>query len=294
MLAQRLNRVTWSQIVTSYVFLAIGAAIDAVSVNIFFAPFKIAPGGVTGVAVILNHLDARLPIGLLILLGNIPIQIFGYRMLGGWRVVVRTVFYIVAYSLLVDVLKPYTSTIEVGTNVLLNAIFGGILGGVAGGLVLRAGGTQGGTSTLGRILQQQFGMPLSATSLYTDTAVVLLAGLVFGWEGALYAIVSLFVGGATADYVLEGPSVIRTATIITDKPDAIAELVMDEMGRGVTSWQGKGMFTEQSHTVLFITISRAQVSSLQRLVHHADANAFMVIGQGHVAYGEGFKRVKTR
>ena len=292
MLGRRFGSMTLSQIVTSYVMLTIGAAIDATSVNIFFAPFKIAPGGVTGVAVILNHLDPRLPIGLLILLGNIPIQLLGYRMLGGWQVVVRTVFYIVMYSLLVEFLNPYTTGVEVGTNVLLNALFGGILGGVAGGLVLRAGGTQGGTSTLGRILQQRFGMPLSATSLYTDTAVIVLAGLVFGWEGALYAIVALFVGGATADYVLEGPSVIRIATIITDKPDAISELVMDDMGRGVTAWQGKGMFTEQNHTVLFITVSRAQVSSLQRLVHLADPNAFMVIGQGHVAYGEGFRQIK--
>ena len=289
---RRLVGLTLSQIVTSYVMLVIAAVIDATSVNIFFAPFKIAPGGVTGVAVILNHLDARLPIGLIILLGNIPIQILGYRMLGGWRIVVRTVFYILLYSVLVEFLKPFTANVEVGTNVLLNAIFGGILGGVAGGLVLRAGGTQGGTSTLGRILQQRFGMPLSATSLYTDTAVIVLAGLVFGWEGALYAIVALFVGGATADYVLEGPSVIRIATIITDKPDAISELVMEAMGRGVTSWQGKGMFTDQNHTVLFITVSRAQVSSLQRLVHLADPNAFMVIGQGHVAYGEGFRQIK--
>ena len=293
MLGRRVGGLTLWQIFTDYVLLIIAASIDATSVNIFFAPFKIAPGGVTGVAVILNHLDSRLPIGLVILLGNIPIQLLGYRLLGGWRVVVRTVFYILLYSFLVEFLKPYTAGVEVGTNVLLNAIFGGILGGVAGGLVLRVGGTQGGTSTLGRILQQQFGMPLSTTSLYTDTAVILLAGLVFGWEGALYAIVALFAGGATADYVLEGPSVIRTATIITDKPDAISELVLDDMGRGVTAWQGKGMFTDQNHTVLFITISRAQVSSLQRLVHLADPNAFMVIGQGHVAYGEGFRRIKN-
>jgi uncharacterized membrane-anchored protein YitT (DUF2179 family) len=293
MLGRRVGGLTLWQILTDYILLIVAAIIDATSVNIFFAPFKIAPGGVTGVAVILNHLDARLPIGLVILLGNIPIQLLGYRMLGGWRVVVRTVFYILLYSFLVEFLKPYTAGVEVGTNVLLNAIFGGILGGVAGGLVLRVGGTQGGTSTLGRILQQQFGMPLSTTSLYTDTAVILLAGLVFGWEGALYAIVALFAGGATADYVLEGPSVIRTATIITDKPDAISELVLDDMGRGVTAWQGKGMFTDQNHTVLFITISRAQVSSLQRLVHLADPNAFMVIGQGHVAYGEGFRRIKN-
>jgi len=292
MAGRRAGTMTRSQIVTTYLLLIVGAVIDATSVNIFFAPFKIAPGGVTGVAVILNYLDARLPIGLIILIGNIPIQILGYRMLGGWRIVLRTICYILLYSFLVEFLKPYTSGVEVGTNVLLNALFGGILGGIAGGLVLRAGGTQGGTSTLGRILQQHFGMPLSTTSLYTDTAVILLAGLVFGWEGALYAIVALFVGGATADYVLEGPSVVRTATIITDRPDMISELVLDEMGRGVTAWQGKGMFTDQDHTVLFITISRAQVSNLRRLVHIADPKAFMVIGHGHVAYGEGFRQIK--
>ncbi len=290
MMGRSPRRITATELITIYLMLIIAAIIEATSINIFFAPFNIAPGGVTGVAVILNHLDARLPIGILILLGNIPIQLLGYRMLGGWRIVFRTVTYIILYSLLVEFLKPYLVDVEVGTNVLLNAIFGGILGGIAGGLVLRAGGTQGGTATLGRILQQKFGMPLSSTSLYTDTAVVILAGLVFGWEGALYAIVALFVGGATADYVLEGPSVIRTATIITDVPDAIAELVLDELGRGVTSWQGKGMFTDQSHSVLFITISRAQVSSLQRLVYKADPDAFMVISQGHVAYGEGFRR----
>ncbi len=287
------QRAVMFELFTSYLMLVIAATIEAASVNIFFAPFQIAPGGVSGIAVMLNHLDARLPIGLLILLGNIPIQIYGYRMLGGWRIVVRTVAYIVMYSLLVEFLKPYVAGVQVGTNVLLNAIFGGILGGISGGLVLRAGGTQGGTATLGRILQQKFGLPLSSSSLYTEALVITLAGLVFGWEGALYAIIALFVNGAAADYVLEGPSVIRTATIITDKPDAISELVMEEMGRGVTAWEGKGMFTEQFHTVLFITISRSQVSSLQRLVNRADPNAFMVVGQGHVAYGEGFRRIKS-
>src|SRR5258706_14752778 len=99
MLGRWFGTMTLSQIVTSYVLLIVAATIDATSVNIFFAPFKIAPGGVTGVAVILNYLDPRLPIGLLILLGNIPIQLLGYRMLGGWRVVVNTVIYVVLYSL---------------------------------------------------------------------------------------------------------------------------------------------------------------------------------------------------
>lgn len=278
-------------IVSSYLLITIAAIIDAIGVVVFLARSEIAPGGVSGVAVMLNFLDPALPIGLMIILGNIPIQALGARYLGGWRVVVRTVIYVVIYSLLLDVLRPYLDTLVVGDNRLTNALFGGILVGIAGGLVLRAGGTQGGTGTLGRILNHQFGLPLSTTALYTDSAVVLLAGLIFGWEGALYAIVALFVGGMTADYVLEGPSTIRTATIITDRPDAIAEMVLDEMRRGVTAWQGRGKFTDAEHTVLFITVSRAQVNALQRLVREADPNAFMVVGHGHVAYGRGFRQM---
>jgi uncharacterized membrane-anchored protein YitT (DUF2179 family) len=285
-------RTNWQTIVINTVLLTIGAIISAIAIIIFLAPFKIAPAGVSGIAVILNYLDPRLPIGLMIIIGNIPIQILGYRYLGGWWVVIETVFYIVVYSMAIDLLSPYLSSVYVGQDVLLNALFGGILGGVGGGLVYRAGGTQGGTSTLGRILQRQWGIPLSTSSLYTDTGVVVLAGLVFGWEGALYAIVALFVGGAASDYVLEGPSVIRTATIITDYPSEVADAVLDEMGRGVTAWPGKGMFTEQQHTVLFVTVARPQVGKLRRLVFAVDPKAFLVIGQGHVAYGRGFKLVK--
>lgn len=287
----RLQQVNWLAIIWRYTQLTIGAIIAALSVVIFMAPFNIAPGGVSGIAVILNYLDPRLPIGVMIIIGNIPIQVLGYRYLGGWRVVVRTVFFVVVNAVLIDLLTPMLTHVTVGDDVLLNAVFGGILGGIGGGLVYRAGGTQGGTSTLGRILQRQLGIPVSTSTLYTDTGIVLLAGLVFGWAGALYAMVSLFIGGAASDYVLEGPSVIRTATIITDKPQEVADVILEEMRRGVTAWQGKGMFTDENHTVLFVTVSRQQVNELRSLIHSVDPDAFVVIGQGHIAYGEGFKSI---
>jgi len=287
----RSPEMNWLDIIRRYVLLTVGAVISALSVIIFLAPFDIAPAGVSGVAVILNYLDPRIPIGLAIIVGNIPIQALGFRYLGGWRVVVRTIYFVLLNAILIDLLSPALAQVTVGDDVLLNAVFGGILGGIGGGLVYRAGGTQGGTSTLGRILQRQWGVPLSTSALYTDTGIVVLAGLVFGWEGALYAVVALFVGGATSDYVLEGPSVIRTATIITDKPQEIAAVVLEEMRRGVTAWQGKGMFTDQTHTVLFVTVARPQVSELQSLIRRVDPDAFVVIGQGHIAYGEGFKSI---
>ena len=280
----------WLSVIWGLVLLFLGAFISAVAVIVFEAPFQIAPGGISGIAVILNNLIGT-PLGLVVLLGNIPIQILAFRMLGGWRALAATIFATVLYSLLLDILTPYFPPSGVSDDVFLNAVFGGIVGGIGAGLVYRAGGTLGGTSTLGRILQQRYGIPLSSSTLYTDSLVIAAAGLFFGWELALYAMITLFIGAAVADYVLEGPSVIRTAVIITDQPRLVANAILHEMQRGVTGWDGKGMFTEQPHTILYVTVSRAQVNELRRLVRQADADAFVVIGQGHSAYGQGFKEL---
>ncbi len=284
-------RFQWLKLASDVVLLGLGALISAVGVIVFQVPFNIAPGGVSGLAIIISHLAGGAPIGLLVLLGNIPIQLFAYRVLGGWRSIIATLFAVALYSVLIDVLTPLLAGHALSDDIFLNALYAGVVGGIGGGLVFRAGGTLGGTSTLGRILQINYGIPLSSSTLYTDSGVVLLAGVVFGWEGALYAIVALFVGGAVTDYVLEGPSVIRTGTVITDYPDTVAQAIIQQMGRGVTSWQGKGMFTHKERSVLFVTVGRQQVGALRRVVRQADSKAFLVIGQGHAAYGQGFHEV---
>lgn len=275
--------------ITRIALIVIGALINAVAIVVFQAPFDIAPAGISGIAVILNHLIGS-SIGLVVLIGNIPIQYLAYRMLGGWRVIAATILAIVVYSVAIDFLTPFVTGV-LSQDRLLNALFGGILGGLGAALVIRGGGTMGGTSTLNRILQDRFGIPLSSSTLYTDMGVVLLAGLVFGWEGALYAIVALYVGGAVTDYALEGPSVIRTAVIITDQPQIVADAILETLGRGVTAWESRGMFTGDAHTVLYVTVSRSQVTRLRRTVTEVDPQVFMVIGQGHTAYGRGFRRI---
>lgn len=286
-MTQTAQRFNWRATAGRLVLLTAGTLIGAAAVNLFFEPYSIAPSGVSGLAVILNY-GINTPIGLVILLGNIPIQLLALRTLGGWQVVARTVYVVALYALAIDLTAPLFPQQGITEDRLLAALFGGILGGIAGGLIYRAGGTFGGTSTLARILQKRLGTPLNNTYLYTDTAVVLLAGAVFGWEGALYAVVAIFVDGTLADYVLDGPSTIRTATIITDHPDAVAQAVIAQLGRGVTLWQGTGMYTGLPRAVLFVTVLRPQVGELRALVFAADAQAFIVIGQGHTAYGEGF------
>lgn len=273
------------------VLLITGTVLGALAVVIFQIPSQIAPGGIGGLAIILNHLFG-FSVGLLVLLGNLPVLYIAYRMLGGWQVMASTVAVVFGFSLLIDVFTIYIPLEAVSDDRFLNALYGGIVGGIGGGLILRGGGTGGGTSTLGRVLQVKYGIPLASTTLYVDMLVVAAAGLVFGWEAALYALVSLFVYGATADYVLEGPSVIRTAIIITNRPQAVSQSVLERLQRGVTGWEGRGMFTESERTILYVTIGRSEVDALRRLVMQADPHAFLVIGQGQTAYGAGFRKVR--
>ena len=279
----------WRLFIMRGVLLTAGAIVGAISLTLFLAPSEVAPVGLSGVAVILNVLIDT-PIGPVVLLGNLPILYLGYRTLGGWRVVASTVYVVIVYSAALELTQPLLPENGLSDDVLLNTLFGGIIGGVGGGLIYRAGGTFGGTSVLARIVRDYRGIPLSTANMYTNLISVGLAGAFLGWEGALYTTVVLIMDGAASDYVLEGPSVVRTATIITAAPEPVAEAILQTMNRGVTGWQATGMFTGKTRDMLFVTISRTQVNALRQLVFTIDPTAFIVIGQGHVAYGEGFKR----
>ena len=275
-----------------YALIAVGIVIGALSLMVFLQPLDIAPAGVSGASTLLNELFET-PIGLTIFVLNIPIQLLGYKMLpNGARVIMRSVLIVLIFSVVVDNLGPLVPEGGVSDDRMLNALFGGITGGIGVGLVYRAGATFGGTSTLALILQRRFGFPMSTTFLCTDTLVILAAGLVYGWEGALYSAIALFTAGLATDYVLEGPSVIRTAMIITDKPDEISQRILANLQRGATSWKIKGEYTGVDRTMLYVTIARSQVRDLKDEVSHVDPNAFVVIGMGHAAYGAGFRRVR--
>jgi len=278
--------------VRDLLLLTLGSIIEALSVVLFLVPSDIAPTGVSGVAVILHHL-IHTPIGLITLIGNIPIQIFAYRMLGGGRVIVATVYSVIVFTVTIDLFTYVFNAGGLSDEPLLNAVFGGITGGIGSGMIYLAGGTAGGTTTLARILQHRFGIPFSTAFLYTDASSVLAVGAVFGWESALLAIVAVFIGGLATDYLLEGPSVVRTVTIITNKPELIAKIIIKELHRGVTGWDGRGMYTGQERHILFVVITRSQVNQVRQLIFSVDPDAFIVIGHGHTAYGEGFKEVKA-
>lgn len=281
--------------IKSLLFLTTGTVITALSYALFQVPYNIAAGGISGLSIIINHF-AGWPVGTLYLIMNIPLLILGFFYLGRWTFVIRTMLAVIIFAVATDLFLLYLphllATYPLTNDTLLAAMYGGIVSGVGIGLVYRAGATIGGTGIVGRIIQRKKGIPLSQIYLYTDGLIVLTAGVIFGWEIALYALLALFLSGITADYTLEGPSSVRTATIITNQPDSLAEALMADLQRGVSQWEITGSYTGEPRAMLTCTVYRPQVSDLKRIVAEIDPQAFVTIGVAHQALGAGFIPLK--
>jgi len=267
--------------------ILLGSLIQAVAMVLFMIPGKLAAGGVSGIAQIINRYTGW-PIGVMIILFNLPLFYLGWRFLGGRRFLIRTFLAVMVYAALIDLLALYLPANLTGDSVL-NALFGGVLMGTGMGLVFRAKGTTGGTDILARLLGKWRGIPLSESFLLTDTAVVLASGVAFSWTLALYAVVALYTSGLAAELASEGSGVVRAATIITEAPEAVADRIMRDLARGVTMWPGTGMYSGKERRVLYCAISRSEVNPLKEIIFEVDPCAFVVIGQAYEALGEGFK-----
>ena len=276
-----------------FLLILLGAAFQAVSLHFFLVPAKLASGGVSGMAQLINHYTGW-PIGLMVIIGNIPLFILGWRYLGGARFAIRTVFAVISFSVIVDVFGDMWPTTGLTDDLLLNALYGAIISGIGFALVYRGQGTSVGSDILARILVHYRAIPLSQTYLMTDALIMFLAGLAFSWERALYSIVMLYISGIVAETVTQGSRVVRTAIIITEAAETVSEGILHGMGRGLTRLAGKGVYTGEDRTVLYCVISRAEVERLKTLVVEADPNAFVVIGHAHEALGEGFQEIGER
>lgn len=279
------------RLVRDFFLILLGGFIQALALRLFLLPADLISGGVSGIAQLIHHFT-KTPIGLMVLLGNIPLFVLGWRYLGGPRFALRTILAILSFSIFTDVLVYFLPSNGVTTDIFLDSLFGGLLMGVGLGIVYRGRGTSGGSDILGRILNAKFGIQITHSYLITDSLIVLSAGLVFGWEKALYALVMIYVSGLSAEVVSQGVSLVRTAFIISDQVEKVAEGIVKELERSATMLPGVGAYTGESRKVLYCVITTSEVNRLKAIVHEIDPKAFMVIGDAHEALGEGFKPLR--
>lgn len=270
------------------VLIAVGASVSAFGYSMFMVPFNLAAGGIGGLSIIINYFTG-LPAGMMYLLMNLPLLIMGFFQLGRWRFIFPCLLSIVVFSFAADYFAVYLpgmmKTYPVTSDLLLNSIYGGLFFGLGVGIVFRYGGSFGGTTIPAMILHNKTGYPLSQTYFYFDGGIILLAGVVFGWELALLGMLALFFAGTATDFVLEGVSQVRTITIITYYPDKLKQVIMKTLGKGISQWEVTGGYSNNTYTMLFCTISRSQVQDLKAIVAEYEPKAFLVIGVAQQAVG---------
>ena len=280
----------WQRSVIKYISITFAVALMAASINIFLQPHGFAPGGASGVSIVLNKAtNGFLPVWLLNLLVNIPIFLAGIIVLGR-TFGVKSIYGIVSLSFFIWLIPSMKST----NDLLLASIFGGVIMGIGVGIMFRAGGTTGGSDTLGLLLNKKFpGIGISQFMLLIDSVVVIGSGIVTkSVEAPLYSIVTLYISSRLIDIVINGFGYAKAVHIISDEPEKIGRSILENLNRGVTVLKGQGFYTGKDKNVLLCIIGRSQVVKLKDLVDDIDKKAFVMVSDATEVLGEGFKPIK--
>lgn len=278
---------SWRKELLSYLGILLGVVVTAFGLSFFLVPNKIAAGGVSGLATVLFY-TLNIPMGLTMILLNVPLFILSLRIVGP-MFGVKTLFGSIAISVLVDLMNQVA--VSLTPDPLLSAIYGGGIAGIGLGLAFRFGGSTGGTDMAAQLVARYLPMSVGQALLFVDGIVILLAGFAFGPELALYALLSVFVTTKAIDLIQEGQSYAKAVLVISDHSEAIARRVMQDMDRGVTGLQARGLYTGINREVLLITVGRTEIAKVKDIVREIDSRAFVVISDVHEVLGEGFRRL---
>lgn len=285
----------WYKVFFDYMGITIGTFLVAVGLFFFLEPNTIAPGGVTGLAIVIQKASG-IPMDVTNLAINIPLFIIGILTLGR-AFGAKTAYGTASLSLFIRILITiFGSEINATRDLLLAAIFGGVVLGIGIGMVFRSGATTGGTDLAGAILNKYIpGFSTAKLMMMIDLIIVAAAGIVNkNIETSLYSIISLYVLVKVADFIVEGLNYSKAFYIITDYSEEISREIFERLGRGVTALKGKGMYTGRDKEVLLCVINRAQITKLKDIVHSIDNQAFIMVTTIHEVLGEGFTPIDKK
>lgn len=279
--------------IMNYVVIALGTIIMAVGIVFFLEPHTIAPGGVTGLAIVINKV-AGVPIEVTNLAVNIPLFVLGLFFLGktfGFKTAYGTIM----LSLSIKLVKYYLPSDFLATHdLLLAAIFGGLLLGMGIGLIFKFGGTTGGTDLAAAIISKYVkGLGIPKIMMFIDFLILITAGIVNrNIETPLYSMIALFSIVKIADFIVEGMDYSKAFYIISDKHKEIGEAIISRVNRGATALNAKGVYTGMNKEVILCVVNRAQITKLKKTVYEIDKNAFIMVSTVHEVLGEGFTSIQ--
>jgi len=272
-----------------YFIITIGVIPMSIAISVFFASYRLAPGGFTGLSIIIQHISTQMgmpiPLWVTNIVLNAPLIIIAFRVLG-ISFVLKTIYAIVALSAalyFVEFLPP------VEMDLTLAAVFGGVLQGTGLGIVCRSMASTGGTDLIASIVNKlRPQMSLQKALFAVDSCILVLGFFVFGPLNAMYAMIAVYLISKMVERILEGIHFAKAAFIISQKPEEVADNIMKSMGRGVTGLHGRGMYTGGEKNVMLCAVSPKEIITLKNIVYKTDPTAFVMVADVREVMGEGF------
>lgn len=265
------------------ILVIIGSFIFSAGINAFVISGNLGEGGVTGIAIVLYYAFHISPAITNFVLNAILI-IVGYKYLSK-----RSTYLTIFATVLISIFLSLTETWHVETgNVVINAVFGGTCVGLGIGIIVLAGGTTAGTVIPARIVNKYLDISTPYALLFFDLIVVLISLTEIPLAKCLVTVMSLYIGTKVMEFVIEGLNTKKAMTIISSRPNEVAKAIDQQVGRGLTILNGHGYYTREEKDVLYVVISKTQVSRAKRIIKNIDENAFLVIHDVRDVYGNGF------
>ena len=265
------------------ILVMIGSFIFSAGINAFVISGNLGEGGVTGIAIVLYYAFHISP-GITNFVLNAILIIVGYKYLSK-----RSTYLTIFTTVLISIFLGLTETWHVETgNVVINAVFGGTCVGLGIGIIVLAGGTTAGTVILARIVNKYLDISTPYALLFFDLIVVLISLTEIPLVKCLVTVMSLYIGTKVMEFVIEGLNTKKAMTIISSRPNEVAKAIDQQVGRGLTILNGHGYYTREEKDVLYVVISKTQVSRAKRIIKNIDENAFLVIHDVRDVYGNGF------
>ena len=260
-------------------FLTLGAFTAGFAIDTFLAPNNIIDGGIVGVSMILSYL-LKYNLGILLIILNIPFICLAFTKMGK-NFVIQTFYAILMFAIATNIFHSITIT----NDLLLATVFGGIILGTGVGIVFKNEGSLDGTEIMSLVISKKFGLSVGEIIMGINIFIYAASGLVFGWEKAMYSILTYFLASRVIDVVLEGVSNSKSVRIISDKWEEIGNVLIKDLEIGVTYLHGTGGYSGDAKTIIYCVVSRIEMSKMKEAIKSIDPRAFISVVDVHEAYG---------
>ncbi len=270
--------------IKNILFITIGAVIAAFALESFLVPNQIIDGGVIGISMIISHVT-KWNLGLLVIILNTPFIILAFKKMGK-MFVFQTAYANIVLALALNFFQQY----KVTGDLLLATVFGGIILGAGVGFILKNEASLDGTEILSLLVSKKFSCSVGEFIMGLNLFIYMVAGKVFGWENAMYSILTYFIASKVIDIVMEGLNSSKSVEIISDEAGTIGNALIEKLDISVTYLRGIGGYSGQDKDIIYCVISRLELPKMLEIIKEIDPRAFVAVVDVHEAYGGRFKK----